>query len=118
MGCDGNCARKQGEKEGGLAPYLFGALGALAALAVVAKRTQLRPWIKATLREAHGFKEWASLHAQEAREDFEDIAAEAKEDHKNDLKRRLDENERQHALLKKLAAKGASPKAGKANDRG
>ncbi len=113
MECNGSCARSRKEKGGGTAPLILGALSALAALAAVAKRSQMRPWLRGAFREAYGFKEWAALHLQEAREDFEDIAAEAKQDYHGDLKRRLDENERQRTLLKKLAAKGSAPEAPK-----
>lgn len=110
MECDGSCARSRKGKGGGKAPFVLGALGALAALAAASKRTQLRPWLRGLFREAYGFKEWVSLQVEEAREDFEDIAAEARQEYHGGLKRRIDEVERRRAVLKKLAERGASPR--------
>lgn len=84
------------------APFLLGALAGLGALFVVAKRKKLRPYLRSGFREAYAFKEWVALHADEAREDFEDIAAEAKQEYRNDLKRRLEGAEKQAGLLKRL----------------
>lgn len=104
--CDGSCRRSRDERSGGglAAPFRTGALAALGALYLVRKRAALRPYLRLALRELIAFKEWLVLNAEEARADFEDIAAEAQDAYEKDLERRVARAQSGLESLQKLSA--------------
>lgn len=102
--CQGCGKGKAGAPGGVPVPLILGALAGLAGIVFAARRKEFRPYLRGAMREAYGLKEWLKLHATQAKEDLEDLAAEAEHDYRDDLQRRLEAAEKQAAELKKLAA--------------
>jgi hypothetical protein len=61
-----------------------GAMGAMAAMSLGGVFNRLRPAMVSAVREGYGFAEWLAAKAEKAKEDVEDIAAEAVYGHHQD----------------------------------
>lgn len=79
-----------------------GALGALAALSFDKLTGKVRPAAVGVVKEGYAFKEWAVGKFEKAREDVEDIVAEAVYEYQRDLQAGADAIKREKELLEKI----------------
>jgi hypothetical protein len=79
-----------------------GALGALAALSFDKITGKVRPAAVGVVKEGYAFKEWAAGKFEKAREDVEDIVAEAVYEYQRDLQAGADAIKREKELLEKI----------------
>jgi hypothetical protein len=79
-----------------------GALGALAALSFDKITGKVRPAAVGVVKEGYAFKEWAAGKFEKAKEDVEDIVAEAVYEYQRDLQAGADAIKREKELLEKI----------------
>jgi membrane-bound lytic murein transglycosylase B len=79
-----------------------GALGALAALCIGKTSARIRPTVVGAVKEGYAFKEWVAGKCEKAREDIEDIVAEAKHAHYSDLKVTSETLSKEKEILQKI----------------
>ena len=79
-----------------------GALGALAILGFGKRFGKIRPVAVSAVRETYGFKEWVAGKLERAREDVEDVVAEAVFGYHKDLSATMDAVRREKELLEKI----------------
>lgn len=79
-----------------------GALGALAALSFDKLTGKVRPAAVGVVKEGYAFKEWVAGKFEKAREDVEDIVAEAVYEYQRDLQAGADAIKREKELLEKI----------------
>lgn len=94
-----------------------GALGALAAFGIAGAPRKIRPAVVGAAKEGYAFKEWVVAKVETAREDVEDIVAEAKHAYHKDLEATEAAVKKEKELLQKvedlIAARAAKNKATK-----
>ena len=98
-----------------------GAFGALAALGIGKASKKIRPAMVGAAKEGYAFKEWIAGKYEKAREDAEDIVAEAKHAYHKDLEATSEAVRKEKEILekvekvveKKVAKKKTKPKAKK-----
>ena len=79
-----------------------GALGALAALSFDKITGKVRPAAVGVVKEGYAFKEWAAGKFEKAKEDVEDIVAEAVYEYQRDLQAGADAIKREKEVLEKI----------------
>jgi len=79
-----------------------GALGALAAIAIGKTSNKIKPAVVGAVKEAYAFKEWAAGKYEKAKEDAEDIVAEAKHAYHKDLEATAEAVKKEKKILKKV----------------
>ena len=93
-----------------------GALGAIAALSIGKASKKIRPAVVGALKEGYAFKEWITEKYERAKEDIEDIAAEAKHAYHKDLEATQEAVKKEKEILEKVekaVEKKASRKKGR-----
>jgi|GEM_PF-1176240 len=79
-----------------------GALGALAALGIGKASKKIKPALVSAAKEGYAFKEWAAGKYERAKEDIEDIAAEAKHAYHKDLEATAEAVKKEKEILEKV----------------
>jgi hypothetical protein len=79
-----------------------GAAGALAVLGFGKAFSAARPAAVSAVKEAYGFKEWLAARLETAREDIEDVVAEAVFGYQKDLAATADVVKREKEILEKV----------------
>jgi hypothetical protein len=79
-----------------------GALGALAAIGLAKGAKKIRPALVGVAKESYAFKEWATGKMETAREDIEDIVAEAKHAYYQDVEATAAAVKREKEILEKV----------------
>jgi len=101
------------EKEGHMGDGVFiskrslwlvagGALGALAALGIGKASKKIKPALVSAAKEGYAFKEWAAGKYERAKEDIEDIAAEAKHAYHKDLEATAEAVKKEKEIIEKV----------------
>ncbi|MBI2841232.1 MAG: hypothetical protein HYX75_23180 [Acidobacteria bacterium] len=78
-----------------------GALGALAAFGAGKAMNRFRPQVVGAVKEGYAFKEWIASKVERAKEDVEDIAAEARHGYHSDLVTTVDSIRREQEILRR-----------------
>lgn len=79
-----------------------GALGALAAIGIGKASKKIRPAVVGAVKEGYAFKEWAAAKIETAKEDIEDIAAEAKHAYHKDIEATHEAVKKEKEILEKV----------------
>ncbi len=79
-----------------------GALGALAAIGIGKASKKIRPTIVGAVKEGYAFKEWAAGKIETAKEDVEDIVAEAKHAYHKDIEATEEAIKKEKEILEKV----------------
>jgi hypothetical protein len=79
-----------------------GALGALAVLGIGKFSKKVRPTAVGAVKEGFAFTEWLAAKYEKAKEDIEDIVAEAKHERQKDIESTIDLSEREEDILRKV----------------
>ncbi len=82
-----------------------GALGALAVIGIVRALKKKRSAAVGIVKEGYAFKEWVASNIERAKEDMEDIAAEAKHEYYKELEAAAGSVRRERELLQKIEEK-------------
>lgn len=89
-----------------------GALGAIAAIGIGKASKKLRPAVVGAAKEVYAFKEWAAGKIERAKEDIEDIVAEAKYAYHKDIEATAEAVKKEKEILEKVE-KAVEKKAAK-----
>lgn len=84
-----------------LALMAGGALGALAAIVIGKASKRVRPAVVGAVKEGYAFKEWVAAKVESAKEDVEDVVAEAKHAYHKDLEATASAIEKEKEFLRK-----------------
>ena len=79
-----------------------GALGALAVIGFGKLSKKIRPAAVGAVKEGYSFSEWLMAKCEKAKEDIEDIVAEAKHVHQKDLEATAETVKKEEEILKKV----------------
>ena len=79
-----------------------GALGALAVIGFGKLSKKIRPAAVGAVKEGYSFSEWLMAKCEKAKEDIEDIVAEAKHAHQKDLEATAETVKKEEDILKKV----------------
>ncbi|MCR4321823.1 MAG: hypothetical protein NUV74_15980 [Candidatus Brocadiaceae bacterium] len=79
-----------------------GALGALAVIGFGKLSKKIRPAAVGAVKEGYSFSEWLMAKCEKAKEDIEDIVAEAKHAHQKDLETTAETVKKEEDILKKV----------------
>lgn len=79
-----------------------GALGALAVIGFGKLSKKVRPAAVGVVKEGYAFSEWLMAKCEKAKEDIEDIVAEAKHVHQKDLEATAETVKKEEDILKKV----------------
>lgn len=79
-----------------------GALGALAVIGFGKLSKKIKPTAVGVVKEGYAFSEWLMAKCEKAKEDIEDIVAEAKHVHQKDLEATAETVKKEQEILKKV----------------
>ena len=79
-----------------------GALGALAVIGFGKLSKKIKPTAVGVVKEGYAFSEWLMAKCEKAKEDIEDIVAEAKHVHQKDLEATAESVKKEEDILKKV----------------
>jgi hypothetical protein len=79
-----------------------GALGALAAIGISKASKKIKPTVVGAVKEGYAFKEWAAGKIETAKEDIEDIVAEAKHAYHKDIEATQESVKKEKEILQKV----------------
>ena len=79
-----------------------GALGALAVIGFGKLSKKIKPTAVGVVKEGYAFSEWLMAKCEKAKEDIEDIVAEAKHVHQKDLEATAETVKKEEEILKKV----------------
>jgi len=79
-----------------------GALGALAVIGFGKLSKKIKPTAVGVVKEGYSFSEWLMAKCEKAKEDIEDIVAEAKHVHQKDLEATAETVKKEEEILKKV----------------
>ena len=79
-----------------------GALGALAVIGFGKLSKKIKPTAVGVVKEGYSFSEWLMAKCEKAKEDIEDIVAEAKHAHQKDLEATAETVKKEEDILKKV----------------
>jgi len=79
-----------------------GALGALAVIGFGKLSKKIKPTAVGVVKEGYAFSEWLMAKCEKAKEDIEDIVAEAKHAHQKDLEATAETVKKEEDILKKV----------------
>lgn len=82
-----------------------GALGALAVIGIGKLSKKIRPAAVGVAKEGLTFKEWLMAKCEKAKEDIEDIVAEAKHAHQKDIEKTAETVKKEEELLRRVEEK-------------
>jgi len=79
-----------------------GAIGALAAIGIGKALKKVRPAVVGAVKEGYAFKEWVAEKIERAKEDVEDIVAEAKYAYYKDIEATEEAVKKEKEILEKV----------------
>ncbi len=82
-----------------------GVVGALAVIGIGKASKRIRPAVVGAVKEGYGFKEWIQAKIEGAKEDIEDIVAEAKHVYYKDIEAAAESVKKEKEILQKVEEK-------------
>ena len=82
-----------------------GALGALAVIGFGKLSKKIKPTAVGVVKEGYAFSEWLMAKCEKAKEDIEDIVAEAKHAHQKDIEKTAETVKKEEELLRRVEEK-------------